>query len=298
MRSRFVFIVGLFVLATSGCFFHGGYPNGYYGPGPSVVPQQPSTGFPSGPMYPSPIYQPGGSYPAPINGGVPYVPGNSPGSGSPTPIFTPTNPGPTPTYNDNPGNNGSAPPFNPDNPSGGRRVPDPADEPGFDRNTRRPQLTPTSSTMEPDDETPFSQKESRRTPGSDSDSGDSFAESEDEFHRPTVRQTAGSDDGEVDFANVPTASSKVAPKLYGHHPEFEWVQGTVTYDKPTKTWAIIYDDKPQLSDPLGGDLTLANDPSLARLRDGDAVRIYGSLDQTEPDSRGKPIFRIERFKRL
>ena len=297
MRIRFVDIVGLFILMTSGCFFHAGYPSGYYGPGPSVIPQQPSNGYPTGPMYPSPTYQPGGSYPAPINGGSPYVPGNSPGLGGPTPIFSPTDSG-TPSTYETPGRNDNSPRFDP-TPSGGKTVPLPNDDTDFGRgsgSTQRP-LTPTTSANDSDDITPFSQKESR-LPRPQPENGDPYAETESEYHQPMVRQASGSDDGDVHFAGGANTSQKIAVRTFDHHPEFEWVQGTVSYDKPTKTWSIIYDDNPDATDPLGGDLTLAYDPATARFRDGDKVRIIGALDQSDVDSLGKPKFRMTQFKRL
>ena len=300
MRFRYAFSAAFMVLTTSGCFFHGGYPNRYYGPGPSVVPQSPSSGFPGGPFY-----QPGGTYSAPLNGGPTYVPGNPPANGGPTPIYTPTNPGTSPgtnpTYEPPTGTNGNSPGFNPETPSGGKTVPLPGDEPGFERGTQRPQLTPTSattpSTTEPEDETPFHQTESRRLPEPSYDPAENLVEEEDQFHPPSVRQTAGSDGelSEVQFANT---LARPTEKLYGHHPEFRWVQGTVDFDAATKTWFVMYDNHPQAADPLGGDLTLADHPLLARLKPGNAVRIEGALDETEGDARGKPVFRMTRFKKL
>ena len=129
MRNRFTFIIGLIFLAMPGCAYHGGYyPNGYYGPGPSVLPAQPWTGYPSGPVYQpgSPVYQPGGpvyqqpgtqpggAFPTPLNGNSPYTPGN-PGTGPGgvgQPNYTPADPNAPSTYGNPPGGN-NAPTFNP-----------------------------------------------------------------------------------------------------------------------------------------------------------------------------------------
>ena len=70
------------------------------------------------------------------------------------------------------------------------------------------------------------------------------------------------------------------------------------FDAATKTWFVMYDNHPQAADPFGGDLTLADHPLLARLKPGNAVRIEGALDETEGDARGKPVFRMTRFKKL
>ena len=254
MQFRLYITVGLCLLSLPGCFFHGGYPNGYYGPGPSVVPQQPS-GIPSGPFY-----TPGGTYGAPVNPGPTYVPQNSPGSGGPTPIFSPTNPGATPTYDNSPGSN--------------------------------------SSITEPEDETPFTQKETRRLPQASSyDPAASLTDTENEFEAPEVRQISSTESGDEDV-QFAASSARVKPSPYGHDPEFTWVQGKVEFDKATKTWYITYDDHPPASDQLGGDLPLADHPMLARLRTGDMVRMEGAIDESEADARGKPVYQVSRFKKL
>lgn len=288
MQFRFSFTVGLLVLTTSGCFFHGGYPNGYYSPGPSVLPQQPSTGFPGAPYYGTPM------------NGSPYIPGNSPGNGSPTPIYTSPGGGSTGTYETPQGSNGNSPGFNETPPAGGKSVPLPADDPSLERGTQRPQLTPTSSTSPSRmdlDETPVMQVESRRLPQSNYDSNGSVAEEEELFQAPSVRQTSGIEvtSEEVQFADAPT---RVRAIPYGHHPDFEWLQGVVEFDDATRTWAILYDDHPPATDQLGGDLTLAPHPELKRLQSGDVVRIEGSIDEQVGDSRGKPVFRVAKLKKL
>ena len=259
-----------------------------------MVPQQPS-GIPSGPFY-----TPGGTYGAPVNPGPTYVPQNSPGSGGPTPIFSPTNPGATPTYDNSPGSGGNAPGFN-ETPQGGK-VPDPSDDAGFERGTQRPQLTPTSSSnssiTEPEDETPFTQKETRRLPQASSyDPAASLTDTENEFEAPEVRQISSTESGDEDV-QFAASSARVKPSPYGHDPEFTWVQGKVEFDKATKTWYITYDDHPPASDQLGGDLPLADHPMLARLRTGDMVRMEGAIDESEADARGKPVYQVSRFKKL
>jgi len=289
MQFRYAFTVGLLAVTASGCF-HGGYPNGgYYSPGPSVVPQQPSTGFPGAPFYGSPM------------NGSPYVPGNSPGTGGPTPIYTNPGGGSNGTYESPSGSNGNSPGFNETAPSGSKSVPLPADDPSMERGTQRPQLTPTSS-MSPNqtefDESPVMNAESRRRPRPEYDATASVVEEEEDvFQAPSVRQTSSVEDAaeEVQFADAP---QRVRAIPYGHHPEFEWVQGVVDYDDATRTWSILYDDQPKATDQLGGDLTLAPHPELKRLQSGMVVRMEGSIDETVGDSRGKPVFRVAKLKKL
>jgi hypothetical protein len=300
MRYRFVVIFGLFTWTAPGCFMHTGYPNGYYGPNPSVVPQQPSTGYPGGPAYPpgNPIYQPpNGTYPAPINGGSPYTPGTSPGNGTPTPIFSPTEPGTPPTY-DSPAGGGSPPPFNPSAPTGGKVVPPPNDD--DDPNRYSPQgskgpLTPTTSAKESEESTPFAESSGLSRDFLE----EPVVETDQNFVAPVV-QTSGTDDGEVRSANhsMPAATARSAREIYGHDPDFEWVQGVVEFDEISKTWLIMYNDKPRKSDQLGGELTIADDPLLVRLRNGDVVRCEGTLDPNERDGRDKPLFRITSLRKL
>ncbi len=300
MRYLTVFAAVLYVSMAPGCMYHagyGGYPNGYYGPG--VVPQQPMNGYPGVPNYPT--------YVAPGGNGAPYTPGSSPSGNGPTPIFSPTSPDPSngsspSTYGGGSSGNGNnnEPLFNPESPTGRPPVPPPgddgADSRGGSGTSQRPALTPTTSAKDSGDITPFTQKESRRSRRPAVDQEESLVEIDDQFQRP-VLQTSATDDNDGAFAD-PVAKSGTASRLYAHDPEFTWVRGVVEYDKPTKTWAILYDESPPASDSLGGFLILADDSSLQRLRTGDKVQIYGTLDDSVEDSRKKPVYRMSGFKRL
>ena len=102
-------------------------------------------------------------------------------------------------------------------------------------------------------------------------------------------QASGNAGTDVRLANQQTEATPASFKTYGNDPRFAWIQGTVEYDDLSNTWIIMYNDNPRTSDPYGGELTLADDPSLARFRTGDVVRIYGALDQSDKDPRGKPM---------
>lgn len=292
MRSRFAFVVGMTFLALPGCLYHSGYyPNGYYGPGPSVLPSQPWTGYPNGPVYQQPggPYQPvvpmnqPGTFPTPI-GGDPYVPGgSSPGTSTPS---NPTygNPGSAPTFNATPGN------------SGGTSVPNPDDDNGgFNRGTQRPTITPTSGARRSDDDTvPSGEQNSTRRPRNFDDSP--VTESDSPFETPVVQvSNTNSAAAEYDDPEEKAEPVQVSSKKYAYDPRFAWVQGVVEYDDTNSTWVIMYNDNPRTSDVYGGELTLADSPAVARLRSGSVVRIYGSLDPSEPDSRGRPLYRVTRI---
>lgn len=294
MRNRFALLVAVYGCLSSGCLYHNGYyPNGY-GPGPSVLPSQPWTGYPTTPTYPPGtyppgVYQPGGTNP-PLSSPTPISPGTQPAF--------PSNSDPS-TYG-TPGNN-SAPPFNPspNNGNNNNGVPLPDDNTtGFNTPpSGSPLITPTSSAKVPDDEsTPFS-TESTRLPRTVSD--ESVADSE-EFPPPIqsngVLQTSGSDDGGVDFANTQAAAPR--SRIYGHGAKFDWLQGIVEYDEPNNCWVIMFDDNPSPTDSQGGEFTLVSNPKLNSLRAGDVYRVEGSIDRTKLDGRDRPMYRATLLKRL
>jgi len=275
MRNGFLFIVVIMVVATSGCIYHGGYPYGY-GPGPSVMPQQPW-----------PTYQPG-TYPAP--GGYPnYNP--APTFGNPTPINvdpsgqpTTTDPNAPNTYKD--GNN-SAPTFNP-TPNNG--VPNPSDD-GTPTGSNTPLLTPTKTSQMKNNDLSSPFDESTRLPRNFS--SEAIAEEEPDFHPPVI-QTSGVNDGGLQQAN----RQDVSGRPFGHAPRFEWLKGTVEFDEPAQTWVIMYDDNPRPSDKLGGEVSLIDHPALQNLQDGEVVQIEGSIDPTAKDWRGKSVYRIKKLRKL
>jgi hypothetical protein len=296
MRIRFQYFVWMFVLATPGCLFHGGYPNGYngsYGAGPSVLPP-PQWGYPTQPSTQpfytpggAPTFQPGGS-PTPLDGG------NNGGTPSSNPSDWNT---PQKTYGNDGGNN--APTFNPTTP-GTREVPDPLDDPNSTRGptSQAPGLTPTTSARTKPSSvsnSSYVDDNSNRQPRDFAD--ENATESDITFDAPLVRPVSGNDEGDVQQANRTTLSSPESSRPYGHDPEFQWIKGVVAYDETTETWLIMYDDNPRPSDKLGGELTLAEHPSLKSLRPGDKVRVSGALDEVEADSRGKPYYQITRLKK-
>lgn len=293
MRIRFALILGVLFLAMPGCFHHWGYyPNGYYGPGPSVLPSQPWNGYSGGPVYQPggpvyqqpggpvlqpgvPINQPGGNYPTPIDGSTP---GQSP--------YIPADPNSPSTYG--PGSGTSAPTFDPTTPGS---VPTPPDDDfGRQPGAQRPTITPTSAANSSDDlSSPFRQQDSTQLPRDFSNS--QIAEAESRFETPVV-QASGTASNDVRLANQQSEATPVSFKKFGTHPKFEWVQGVVEYDDISSTWVVMYNDNPRSSDPYGGELTIADDPSLSRLRSGEVYKITGTLDSSEQDSRGKPVYRM------
>ena len=217
----------------------------------------------------------------------------APGTGGTSP-YTPVDPNNNPTYAPNGGTN-SAPPFNP-TPGSTGGVPNPNDDDGtFNRQpgAQKPTITPTSGARTSDDlSSPFGEENSSRRQRNFADS--QVVDADSPFETPVV-QTSNTGGSDVQFANQQSEATPVSNKKYANGSRFEWVQGMVDYDDPSNTWVIIYNDNPKPSDLYGGVLTLADDPSLSRLQSGSMVRIYGSLDPIERDSRGKPLYQVTRI---
>ena len=283
--------VGL-LASLAGCYSPYGYQSPY---GPNPNGQQPM--YPSVPTYTMPQ-------------GQPYAPGgNTPGPGSPT-MIPPSGSSP-PTYDNNNtnGNNGpikfDAPGFNP-NPgksppagsSGGNggAVPIPLDDDnGSGPAATKPQLSPTSSQREEFDFPTRQESNSNRASPPERLS----SEPDDPFELP---KQSSSLDGQA-----PAAIQKVnleAPaglNPYGRdaeHANPTWLRGVVNYAPKEQTWQIIYSKKPDPRDQNGGSLTLADHPSLAQCHNGDVVLVEGAIDARQTDSRGKPVYALDKVTPL
>ena len=283
MQSRFLFIfITLVYLISSGCLYNGSNPYGYYGPGYYGAPQQPLNNYPVG-GYPT--YNP---YPSPV-GAPTYTPSTLPPSGQPTPI---DNSSPPNTFKNG---DGTTSPFDSNSPGSGK-VPVPTDT-GDDTTptgSNLPNLTPTSKSSrkrDADNQTPFRQDSSSQLPGQNA--GDPMAADEPVFESPVL--LASGTDESVDDSSLEPSSVEIS---YGHSEKFEWLQGTVEYDERDENWIMIYTDKPQQDDRMGGEATLVDHPLLKNLGDGDVVRVTGKLDSSIKDARKLPKFRISSLKML
>ena len=87
--------------------------------------------------------------------------------------------------------------------------------------------------------------------------------------------------------------SAVSKTPYGFAPDYSWIQGVVSYDQRQSSWGIVYDINPQHADPHSGYLTLAADPRLESLKNGDAVRLQGRLESSARDPRDRPLYAVE-----
>ncbi|MBS0206539.1 MAG: hypothetical protein JSS49_26925 [Planctomycetes bacterium] len=275
--------------SVAGCQSPYGYQSPYYGNAPvGTYPQ-----FPGGPVY--------NTTPGPT-----YVPNGQPGMGSPTPLGAPTTQPPS-TYDNGSGgikfdnNNGDAAPFNSTPPAGGRgTVPDPQDDLKQDPSASKPDLTPTSSSSIRRD---FQlQPQLEQVPEQDSTPVQpaNTAEEDDPFAPPRkISSAAEMPTGAIEQVKYESPPKERNP--YGRdttHANPEWLRGVVDFDPQERTWQIVYAATPDPRDRNGGSLTLGNHRDLSRCRNGDIVVVFGGIDANQVDSRGKPIYALDKVQPL
>ena len=89
------------------------------------------------------------------------------------------------------------------------------------------------------------------------------------------------------------------PNPFGHDTAgFRYLRGLVSYDDESRSWSIIYNDKPSRDDEYGGVFTLADHPGLTVLNDNDVVYIEGHVSETLTDAYGKPRYIVEHLNKL
>lgn len=248
--------------------------------------------------YPGNSGYPGsyGGYNGGLYGGESYPSGNfvAPGSGV-TPTYVPNGSGgPTPTYV--PPNNGSSIPSG----SGADRlVPDPTDpnNPYFPRPNEQffppggtTSITPPAGTPS-NNSTPSNSAES---PLRDSTNRTEF----DETRTASIPNRGGRGIQPISMiqpdATATTGGNGGEKDGYGYGPEYIWMEGTVAYDQSDRSWNIIYDLSPSPDDEYSGHFALSKNPVLQVLRDGESVRLEGSVDPVEKDRFGKPTYLVTR----
>ncbi|MBM4076119.1 MAG: hypothetical protein FJ267_10780 [Planctomycetes bacterium] len=318
MSLRRVAVVSLFgVMTNVGCFSPYGYHYPYGGPQGYGPPYYGNPTLPGGPVYTQPGTQPFGP--------SPYIPGQTPPSGtSPTPLNPPS------TYDPRtPGNGGigweennkdnNAAPFE-QNPSDRGNVPNPEEE--SNPSTSRPELTPTSGAQRNDDglQSPFEQ-----TGNADQPRTSSFLNSEPSlqdaaelnFESPRKMGAAGvSSNSGIQLASfeapqitTPQTTKSVSTESDGgstlnpygrdtRNANPTWLRGIIDYDTKQKQWSIIYSANPDQRDPNGGCLTLGPHQNLAKCRIGEVVLAEGAIDARQTDSRGKPLYALDKVTPL
>lgn len=83
-----------------------------------------------------------------------------------------------------------------------------------------------------------------------------------------------------------------------HDSAYRWFRGYVDYDPQDRSWHLLYDLNPALTDQLGGDITLDGAHGLKPSDAGAMVKVHGVFDSVHADSLGKAIYRVSRIERI
>lgn len=102
---------------------------------------------------------------------------------------------------------------------------------------------------------------------------------------PAVRSSASSDAGPALGGNI-TGN-------FGHAEDYTWLQGTLEKHYRGRYYLRFCDHSSE--DKLGGKVCLDRDPMLNQFKEGDVIRVEGSVD-TEPDTRHEGWKHYPRYK--
>ncbi len=159
-------------------------------------------------------------------------------------------------------------------------VPQPRD-PGPDAATMDDPAERTSQKVEPADGEDLSSLEPERL----------------QFSEPIVRSTGDTPaDGIVAVSLEREAQSLAATSGLARDVEFRWLQGIVEFDKAQRTWHLIYDLEPAVTDNLGGEITLSGQVPLTEADNGRLIRVSGQFDPSRLDRLNKPVYRVSRLE--
>ena len=159
-------------------------------------------------------------------------------------------------------------------------VPQPRD-PGPDAATMDDPAERTSQKVEPTDGEDLSSIEPERL----------------QFSEPIVRSTGDApQDGIVAVSLEREAKALATTSGLARDVEFRWLQGIVEYDKAQRTWHLIYDLEPAVTDNLGGEITLSGQLPLTEANNGRLLRVTGQFDPSRLDRLNKPVYRVSRLE--
>jgi hypothetical protein len=81
---------------------------------------------------------------------------------------------------------------------------------------------------------------------------------------------------------------------FSHAPDYHWLCGQVLYSKHNNAWRLRYASVDE-EDPYGGSVTLAEDPRVANLKDGQFVRVEGQFI-TREDKGIAPPYQVDNLQ--
>jgi hypothetical protein len=96
---------------------------------------------------------------------------------------------------------------------------------------------------------------------------------------------------DLDANPMGTPAAENTPYQYDGQT-YKWLKGTVDYDALSRTWSIIYNMTPDISDKYGGSFVLSAHPDLESFQTGDVVLIEGAIDGRSKDPTGRPIYTV------
>lgn len=118
-----------------------------------------------------------------------------------------------------------------------------------------------------------------------------------QFAEPIVRSTTDTPaDGIVAVSLEQEAKALADASGLARDVEFRWVQGIVEFDKAQRTWHLIYDLEPAVTDTLGGEITLSGKFPLTETDNGRLIRVAGQFDPSRLDRLNKPVYRVSRVE--
>lgn len=118
-----------------------------------------------------------------------------------------------------------------------------------------------------------------------------------QFSEPIVRSTEDAPaDGIVAVSLEREAQTLAGTSGLARDVEFRWVQGIVEFDKAQRTWHLIYDLEPAVTDTLGGEITLSGQMPLSESDNGRLLRVSGQFDPSRLDRLNKPVYRVSRVE--
>ncbi len=118
-----------------------------------------------------------------------------------------------------------------------------------------------------------------------------------QFSEPIVRSTSdASADGIVAVSLEREARALSTTSGLARDVEFRWLQGIVEYDKVQRTWHLIYDLEPSVTDTLGGEITLSGQLPLTEADNGRLLRVSGQFEPGRLDRLNKPVYRVSRVE--
>jgi len=118
-----------------------------------------------------------------------------------------------------------------------------------------------------------------------------------QFSEPIVRSTDDAPgDGIVAVSLEREAQDLASTSGLARDVEFRWLQGIVEYDKAQRTWHLIYDLEPAVTDNLGGEITLSGQLPLTEADNGRLLRVTGQFDPSRLDRLNKPVYRVSRME--